>query len=91
MILFLSCNIITGNEINVIPGVERAPSPEVVEQSDIARYYANFDEDFFIIVKRSLEKSTHFFLKKLLKLRKSGNLKIETKGLMLVPNGDNNG
>ncbi|GFS55909.1 xenotropic and polytropic retrovirus receptor 1 [Trichonephila inaurata madagascariensis] len=59
-------------------GVERAPSPEAVEQSDIARYYANFDEDFFHHCEKELRKINTFFSEKIAEAtRKSGNLKSE--------------
>ncbi|GFR16517.1 xenotropic and polytropic retrovirus receptor 1 homolog [Trichonephila clavata] len=59
-------------------GVERAPSPEAVEQSDIARYFANFDEDFFHHCEKELRKINTFFSEKIAEAtRKSGNLKSE--------------
>ncbi|KAG8192346.1 hypothetical protein JTE90_002166 [Oedothorax gibbosus] len=59
-------------------GVERAPSPEVVDQSDITRYFANFDEDFFHHSEKELRKINTFFSEKIAEAtRKSGNLKSE--------------
>ncbi|XP_055925853.1 xenotropic and polytropic retrovirus receptor 1-like [Argiope bruennichi] len=59
-------------------GVERAPSPEVVDLSDIARFYANFDEDFFHHCEKELRKINTFFSEKIAEAsRKSSNLKSE--------------
>lgn len=72
-------------------GVERAPSPEVVDPSDIARYYANFDEDFFHHCEKELRKINTFFSEKIAEAtRKSSNLKSELHNVVSVEEGFGN-
>ncbi|XP_023221206.1 xenotropic and polytropic retrovirus receptor 1-like [Centruroides sculpturatus] len=58
--------------------IERAPSPEVVEQSVITRYFASFEEEFFHHCEKELTKINTFYSEKMAEAtRKFGNLKTE--------------
>ena len=41
--------------------VEKAPSAEVVDEEDVQRYYAGFDEHFLHFCDRELKKINTFF------------------------------
>ncbi|XP_013789558.1 xenotropic and polytropic retrovirus receptor 1 homolog [Limulus polyphemus] len=78
---------ITYEEMKVMlyAAMETAPSAEIVEQREITRYLAMFDEEFFHYCDKELAKINTFFSEKLAEgTRKFGNLKTELNNALRV-------